>query len=246
LTVQLPVVIDRTSPIPLYHQLAEQLAAAIDEGLLQPGDTFENELSLADRIDLSRPTVRRAISELVNRGLLVRRRGVGTTIANRAIHRQAELTSLYEELAKGGRTPTTEVLAFEPETTDIRAAEMLGLPYDAPLIFVERFRCADGLPVGILRNWLPASTPGLTAETLAHQGLYEVLRQHGIRPAVAHQMIGARRPTAKERTLLQLSSGDPLLTMSRAAFDGVGQPVEFGDHCYRCDQYYFDFTVHDN
>lgn len=65
---QIPVLIDRASPVPLYHQLAEQLTAAIEDGTLQPGDPFENELALADRLDLSRPTVRRAIAELVSRG----------------------------------------------------------------------------------------------------------------------------------------------------------------------------------
>ena len=61
MATQIQVSIDRNSPVPLYHQLAEQLAAAIDTGVLKPGDAFENELSIADRLDLSRPTVRRAI-----------------------------------------------------------------------------------------------------------------------------------------------------------------------------------------
>ena len=74
--LQIPVTIDRSSPVPLYHQLYEQLSAAIETGRLKPGDAFENELALADRLQLSRPTVRRAIAELVSRGLLVRRRGV--------------------------------------------------------------------------------------------------------------------------------------------------------------------------
>jgi GntR family transcriptional regulator len=69
--LQIPVLIDRSSPVPLYHQLAEQMARAIDEGKLQPGDPFENEVSVAERLQLSRPTVRRAIQELVDRGLLI-------------------------------------------------------------------------------------------------------------------------------------------------------------------------------
>ena len=104
---QIQVSIDRNSPVPLYHQLAEQLAAAVDTGVLKPGDAFENELSLADRLELSRPTVRRAIVELVTRGLLVRRRGIGTTVANEVIHRRNELTSLYDDLRREGREPIT-------------------------------------------------------------------------------------------------------------------------------------------
>jgi GntR family transcriptional regulator len=73
--LQVKVTIDRQSPVPLYHQLAELLTHAITVGQLQPGDPFENEVAVADRLHVSRPTVRRAIQELVDRGLLVRRRG---------------------------------------------------------------------------------------------------------------------------------------------------------------------------
>jgi DNA-binding GntR family transcriptional regulator len=244
---QIPVEIDRSSPVPLYHQLAEQLSAAIDSGTLQPGDSFENELSLAERLNLSRPTVRQAIAELVNRGLLVRRRGVGTTVAARAIHRKAELTSLYDDLVRSGRQPITSVLQFSPNVTDSRAAERLGLDFDAPLLFIERLRTTDTVPMAVLRNWLPMTkAANLTLEALNEHGLYDLLGQAGIRPAIGQQMIGARRPSAKERKLLDLKVGDPLLTMSRIAFDADGNPVEFGDHCYRYDQYFFDITVYEH
>ena len=140
--IPIPVVIDRTSPVPLYHQLAEQLTAAIEDGRLQPGDPFENELALAERLDLSRPTVRRAIAELVGRGLLVRRRGVGTTVASQVIHRRDELTSLYDDMVRRGQEPRTEVLAFSRRRRR-RAAKALGLPADTPLLSVERLRTGD-------------------------------------------------------------------------------------------------------
>src|SRR5450759_3093947 len=82
----LPVTIDRFSPVPLYHQLAEQLTSAITAGWVKPGDPFENELALTKRLGLSRPTVRRALQEMVSQGLLVRRRGIGTTVANQMVH----------------------------------------------------------------------------------------------------------------------------------------------------------------
>ena len=111
---QLDIRIDRGSPVPLYHQLAEQLTSAVTDGSLQPGDPFENEIALADRLGLSRPTVRRAIQELVAQGLLLRRRGLGTTVANRQIHRRAELTSLYDDLQRDGEAPpSTTVLSLE-------------------------------------------------------------------------------------------------------------------------------------
>lgn len=244
MATQIPVSIDRNSPIPLYHQLAEQLAAAIDTGVLKPGDAFENELSLADRLDLSRPTVRRAIVELVTRGLLVRRRGIGTTVANEVIHRRNELTSLYDDLKRNGREPLTEVLEFNTSFVDQRASAILGLAPETPLVYLERLRSVQEGPMSVLRNWLPPMWADLDLAALASQGLYNVMRARGVVPAVAHQTIGARPAEPSERKLLELDKNDPVLTMSRRAYDASGTPVEFGDHCYRYDRYLFDITVY--
>lgn len=242
----LPVVIDRASPVPLYHQLAEQLTAAITTGRLRPGDPFENELSLADRLDLSRPTVRRAIAELVQRGLLVRRRGIGTTVANEVIHRRDELTSLYEDLERAGRTPKTTVLSLDTAAVDETAAAFFKVAADTPLVSIVRLRSAGHEPMAILHNWLSDDYADLTLEELTSKGLYALLRERGVKPVIAQQTIGARKPTAPERKSLGLAAGDPLLTMTRRAYDGSGTPVEYGDHCYRADQYAFDITVHES
>lgn len=76
----LSVELERSSPVPLYYQLAQAIEKSILDGQLRPGDRFENELALAKRLNLSRPTTRRAIQELVDKGLLVRERGVGTQV----------------------------------------------------------------------------------------------------------------------------------------------------------------------
>lgn len=241
---QLPLSIDRGSPVPLYHQLSEQLARAIREGVLLPGETFENEVSLAERLDMSRPTVRRSIGELVTRGLLVRRRGVGTTVAQAAVHRRNELTSLYEELSASGQRPTTRVLCLVPHTFDKRAARELQLDSRTPLVYLERLRLVDGRPFALLKNWLPPAFSALTPSDLESRGLYEVLRSNGTVPAVAHQSVGSRAAVPRERRLLELGHFDPVLTMIRRAYDSGGEPVEFGDHCYRADSYTFDVTVH--
>ncbi len=240
----IPLSVDRSSPVPLYHQLAEQLTAAIENGTLKSGDPFENELALAERLSLSRPTVRRAIAELVSRGLLVRRRGVGTSVANQAIHRRDELTSLYEDMEVRGQRPATRVLSFESGVVNPVVAKALDVPSDSRFISVERLRLAGDQPVALMHNWLPPRVDGLAAGDLDNGSLYRLLRSRGVRPVIAHQRIGARRPSGRERKLLHLRAGDPVLTMSRRAYDAEGAAVEYGDHCYRWDQYAFDLTVH--
>jgi DNA-binding GntR family transcriptional regulator len=244
MATQLQVSIDRNSPVPLYHQLAEQLTSAIETGMLKPGDAFENELSLADRLELSRPTVRRAIVELVTRGLLVRRRGIGTTVAKEVIHRRNELTSLHDDLLLAGRVPLTQILEFSTNCVDLRASGILGLDPGTKLVHLERLRSVEEGPLAVMRNWLSPSWADMDLDELASQGLYTMMRRRGVTPSVAHQTIGARPAEPSERKLLQMDKNDPVLTMTRRAYDSAGNPIEFGDHCYRYDRYLFDLTVY--
>ena len=200
---RLPIEIDRSSPVPLYHQLAEQLSASIASGVLQPGDPFENEVAVAERLQLSRPTVRRAIQELVDQGMLVRRRGLGTRVANRKVHRKAELSSLFDDLQRDGRQPRTTVVEHEIVTDD-RAAAALDLAPDTPLLYLARVRLAGENPLALLHNWLPPAYRDLSRQELEANGLYAALRERGVKPVVAQQTIGARMPTTAVRRALAI------------------------------------------
>ena len=104
----------------------------------------------------------------------------------------------------------------------------MGLPADTPLLYVERLRYAGPVPAALMQNWLPPQFADLADEDLAGQSMYALLRTRGVRPVIAHQTIGARRPRPNERKLLGLAAGDPLLTMSRRAYAADGSAVEFG------------------
>ena len=110
---ELFVDLDRSSPVPLYFQVAQQIEHAINEGDLGPGDRLDNEISLAEKFGLSRPTMRRAIQELVDKGLLVRRRGIGTQVVHGRVKRPMDLTSLFDDLARSEQKPGTRVPARE-------------------------------------------------------------------------------------------------------------------------------------
>ncbi|WP_219105711.1 GntR family transcriptional regulator [Austwickia sp. TVS 96-490-7B] len=246
MTVPLPVHLDRSSTSPLYLQLADALLAGIEHGRLQPGDLVETELDLAHRLKLSRPTVRRAIAVLVERGLLVRRRGVGTVVASGGVQQHAELNSLYDDLAAADRAPRTTVLDLQTTAVHPRAARTLGLPERTRLIHLTRLRYVGELPLAILENWLPPDSPALaafTTERLEREGLYAILRSCGLSPRTAQQTFAARNATGAERRLLGLTRADPLLTMWRSAYDPSGQIIECGDHRYRGDQYTISVTV---
>ena len=237
------IVIDRTSPVPLYFQLAQQYETAIRSGTLKVGSRLDNEADLAVRLGLSRPTVRAAFLYLSNKGLVVRKRGAGTLVAKEKIDRDVELTSLYDDLAASGRQPATRVLKAEVSHASDQVAEALQLPERALVISLERIRLADGEPIALMHNFLPAALVHLSSEMLAEHGLYELLRASGIRLGSATQRMSAKNASATEARILNETRGAALLTMERTAYDESGRPVEFAQHLYRASRYAFTTSM---
>lgn len=237
------VSVDRTSPVPLYFQVAQQIEAAIRDGRLPPGSRLENEIQLAERYGLSRPTIRQAIQHLVDKGLLVRKRGVGTQVVQAQVRRSVELTSLYDDLLAAGRSPSTRVLERGTLPADEEVARELDVAPGTEVVRLRRLRLSGDQPLALLTNHLPVGLVDLTADDLAAHGLYEMLRAAGVNLRIAHQTIGARGATAAEARLLDERRGVPLLTMTRVAYDDQGRPVEYGRHVYRAGRYSFALTL---
>lgn len=235
--------IDRSGPIPMYFQVATKIEQAIADGVLPPGARLENEIALGERLGLSRPTVRRAIQELVGKGLLVRRRGIGTQVVQRPLTRKVELTSLYDDLELGSKHPSTTLLSREVIEADDHIAEVLSVPKGAPVLHVRRVRSSDGVPLAVLENFLPEEFTGISDEDLRSRGLYQLMRAKGTMLSVAQQTIGARSATHEESELLDIKDHGPVLTMDRTAYNNNGKAVEYGHHCYRPDLYAFEITL---
>ena len=235
--------LDRGSPVPLYYQLAQQLEAAIEHGALSPGSLLGNEIDLAGRLGLSRPTVRQAIQSLVDKGLLVRRRGVGTQVVHSQVKRPLELSSLYDDLEAAGQSPTTRVLSNTVQPAPAEAAAALGIAEGDAVHHFERLRLTHGQPVAFLSNFVPEGLLDLDSQQLESTGLYRMLRGVGITLHSARQSISARGATAEEADLLGEAEGAALLTMRRTAYDDTGRAVEYGTHVYRASRYAFDFQL---
>lgn len=235
--------LERSGPIPLYFQVSQRIEKAILSGELPAGSRLENEVALGQRLGVSRPTVRRAIQEIVDKGLLVRRRGIGTQVVHGQVTRKVELTSLYDDLTNTHKVPSTHLLALETRVADAKTAERLGVDEGSPTLYIRRVRLADDVPVAVMENWLPQDFIGIEPNDLVAHGLYQVLRSRGVTMRVARQHIGARKSTNEEAVLLEIEKNSALLTMDRTAFDNSGRAVEFGQHCYRPDLYSFEVTL---
>lgn len=234
--------LDHSSPVPLYHQISEPIKNLILDGTIPPGAKLEDELSMASRLGVSRPTARRALQSLVDLRLVVRKRAVGTIVAPKEIHRQVKLSSLYDDLRDSGQKPTTEVISYEEVAAEAEIAEDLRLSEGQTVIKVVRLRLANGEPLAIMTNYLPQEVAP-TEKELRSGGLYDAMRSHGHEVVSASQTISARKASSEEAETLQESRGAAILSMRRIAYNQSGVPIEIGDHVYRASRYRFTISL---
>jgi DNA-binding GntR family transcriptional regulator len=152
--------------------------------------------------------------------------------------RDERLSSLNEDLAKAGRTPTTRMLEYSVGEldSDIRDAIEAATATDVEFLKIRRLRLADDVPLAILTNYLPNRFE-ITQAELESKGLYACLRSLGVNLKIAHQQISARLMTDEEAELLDEETPAACLTVDRIAYDDVGQFVEFGRHMYHAAHY---------
>ncbi|WP_251451736.1 GntR family transcriptional regulator [Varibaculum prostatecancerukia] len=234
--------LDHDSPIPLYHQISEPIKELILDGTIPAGAKLEDELSMASRLGVSRPTARRALQSLVELRLVVRKRAVGTIVAPKEIHRQVKLSSLYDDLKQTGQKPTTEVISYEEVSPDEDVAEDLHLDTDASVIKVVRLRLANGEPLALMTNYLPLEVAPSEKE-LRSGGLYNAMRRHGHEVFSAQQTICARKARTEEAETLKEPRGAAILTLRRISYNQSGAPIEIGDHIYRASRYKFTISL---
>jgi DNA-binding GntR family transcriptional regulator len=235
--------LDRSSPTPLYHQVARELERALVDGRLGRGDYLENELVLAEHWQVSRITLRRSIRELVDAGLLVRRRGVGTQVVNDTLP-ETRLVSLYEDLIERGLSPTTEVLDLSVVAPEPWVTDELGLPEGTEVVYLERCRYADGQRIAIMRNWIVADVAGeLTADELEADGLYRLLRAGGVWPHCVTRRISARVAGPEEAEVLGVEVGAPVLALRSRMQDTSGRRIEVSLQHYDGESYTMEMTI---
>ncbi|MBM7824680.1 DNA-binding GntR family transcriptional regulator [Arcanobacterium pluranimalium] len=228
--------LDRSSDTPLYQQISKPLSELVMSGAVEPGRLIEDEVTMSNRLKISRPTARRALQELVNDGLLIRRRGTGTRVTPNHVHRQIGLTSLNDDLMQAGYKTQTKVLSYTVHFADAENAARLECDEGSELVTIERLRSVNDTPLAIMRNTISsANAPSLT--DLSTYGLYECFSRKGISLASATQTIGAKVANDAEAKLLNLEPGAALLTMQRTAYSSSGEVIEFGSHAYNAAQY---------
>lgn len=249
--------IDRTSGLPAYRQLADQLRARIKSGEYAPGSRLHSERELSDMYQTSRVTVRQAIAELRAEGVIAAEHGRGLFVRQRPpVQRlgRTRLSSRERQAGRGTFTTDASTQQFTPrvevdvrtETADARTAEQLQLDHGTTVVIRDRLMFADDHPVQIARSRLPyalvADTP-IQQENTGPGGIYARLAEIGHAPTHFVESVAARMPTPEEAAALQLIEGTPVLLISRVAFDAADTPVETNDMILAADRYELVYEI---
>ena len=227
----------RGNTSPLYIQLQQLLRDAIVRQLLAHGDAIPAERDLAVEYNVSRITVRKAISGLVEEGLLDRRRGAGTFVAGRVDKSFSNLSSFSEEMAARGRKPSSSWVNRTTGSVTPDEAMSLGLSPGAAVFRFQRIRYADDQPMALEYSTIAGyCLPSLEA---VRDSLYSALESSGSRPVRALQRLRAIHFSAEHAGLLGVEPGHAGLLIERRGFLRDGRAAEYTQSYYRGDAYDF-------
>lgn len=235
-------VLDAKSPLPLYHQLAERLFAEIQHGRYTPGSKIPSEHELADTYKLGRPTVRQATDALIQRGVLVRKRGSGTFV--RSVPAQVDLFSLTGTLTSfESRGLTLKSDLDKPRT--LRIDEPNHPLHDREAVHIARVSHVDGEPVLLEELDFDAERfPGLAKLPLKGQSLADIVeRRYQMRPQSADQSFRVVRLRAEHARRLALATGSPILQVERTLHFALAPAAVFARMYCRTDRFAFSQRI---
>lgn len=242
--------VDRTLPVPAYHQVARSLKARIDHGDWRPGEKLPTEIELSREYDVSRATVRQALSDLSRDAFISREQGKGTFVLKTPTPLLHDL-SLPLGLADRSRTQglrlDARVTRLE-RTTRVSAsvAEQLGLRPSEPVVALERVMSINDIPSALSLSWLPeALVPDLISTGLVDGSISTTLRDHYDLVAARYEnLLEVHGADPGQASLLSVGVDSPLILLAAMSFTAAGKPLEASWTYWRSDRVRFRFDVH--
>jgi GntR family transcriptional regulator len=233
-------VLDRSSPEPLYRQLADHLEREIRSGRLKPGDRLASEGLLTRQFEISRITLRQAVAELVRKQLLVRKQGKGTFVTAPAIrHDLRRSHGLLGSLFSQARGASARLLQYELRVPPAEIAALLDLGPQRPALTLDRLYLIDGRPVALAKAWLVPEVGALSRATARLMSTEDLMRRVGIAIASSKVTMRAEAAGAVVGRVLNISSRAPVLVLRRTTLGDDGKVKEVGRVWFCSDAYEF-------
>jgi len=239
--------INRSSPLPYYHQLKQLLVQEITRRGLRPGDLLPGDHALCDTYDVSRTVVRQALTELEFEGVIERIKGKGTFVAQpkTAEGLVQSLTGLFEDVAARGGHLRSDVRTLRVVPADSHIAAELRVEPDTPVVLLERLRFVEELPWVLTVTHLPHDlVPGLEYEDLTNQSLYALLEnRYGVRLVRGRRSVEASLAGQVLAAALEVPVGAAVLTLRSLSVDAEDRPVESFVAYHRGDRSRFEVDL---
>jgi len=238
--------INKKSPIPVYHQLKNIILEKIERGEFGAGELIPSERDLSDTLGISRMTVRQALNQLVNEGVLYREKGKGTYVS-KVKFEQRNIMSFSDLVKSKGAAPSTRVLNFAKQQAAHDICDVLELKSGEQIYNIKRLRLADDVPVGIEEVFIPEKyCPALEKYDLTNS-LYKLVREeYSYAISFVDNSIEASKPLKEEKGLLKIPSGVPVLRISGIYFVEAGVKLFYEKSVYRSDEYKYNVRVYMN
>ena len=236
-----PGSLDRTSPVPLYYQLKEIFRSWIAAGDFDQDGRFPSEAELQQQFKVSRMTIRRALSELVQEGFLVREQGRGSFVVRPRVQDQLRyLTSFTEDMRLRGLPTESRILDFRV-VHDEEVARKMDIPEEEELVQLRRLRLVEGEAIAIQNAFVRHRfCLGILQRGLVGGSLYRTLEEgYGLKLGRALQMVEAKPADEYEARLLEMEASQPVLILERLTYLVTGEPIEYVRSSYRGDRYQF-------
>jgi GntR family transcriptional regulator len=235
-----PSKIDFNNHVPYYIQLISILKGFVDDKIWKPGDQIPGEEELCATYQISRTVVRQALQELDREGIVVRRKGKGTYIAETKIVEGLveKLTGFYSDMVGRGLNPQTVVLHHRITLADEKMAQFLEIPVGTEVIDIRRLRSINNEPIQLVTTYIPYDLCAKLANVdLTNRSLYEFLENEcGLFIARGRRYIEAVSASAEDANLLKIVKGDPLILLNSVSFLENGTPVEYYHALHRGDR----------
>ncbi|NLG78267.1 MAG: GntR family transcriptional regulator [Firmicutes bacterium] len=238
--------IDRTSPVPLYYQIAQTLRERIRAGEWLPGHRVPPEYELTREFGVSRYTIRQALSSLEKDGLIYRQAGLGTFVrSEKYSYPLSFLQGFTEQMEQRGLVPSSKVLLLEKKVPEPFLRSSLALAEGKEVWELRRLRLANGEPMALETMFLSVGiAPSLDKEDLEKISVYRLVEgKLGYKIVGATQTIEAEIPPPEVVRLLDIQPGSPVLRMKNVTYLENMHPLCFVDCYYRADRYIFSVSV---
>ncbi|RSK26749.1 GntR family transcriptional regulator [Bacillus sp. HMF5848] len=237
--------INKKSPLPIYYQLEELIKQQIENGELTPGTMLPSERELSDIYNISRMTVRQAITNLVNQGFLYREQGRGTFVIEKKFEQDLlGLSSFSEQMLQRGLKPGSILLSFKTLHVSEDICAKLQINTENEVHRIERVRLANEQPIALETTYIPAALLPQLSEQVLQDSLYKYVEaQLNQSIHFARQTLEAVIATDFEIKHLQLAKSDPILLIERIAYLDDGTPFEVTKSAFRADKYKFTIDI---